>query len=121
MSDHTVNEPATTYESAAFPPKRMIAVSPRLGELLTRTTQSPDLETAVWKVLSEYVEMKVVALTGAITRFEQKWEMSFDEFSHRCKDGTLKQDPYSWEVEQDFWAWEQAVTLLQHYHSVSIQ
>ncbi len=96
----------------------MLAISPRLGELLTRATQTPDLETALWKVLSEYVDMKLVSLDETISNFERKWNMSFDVFSQKCKDGTLDQDPYSWEVEQDFWQWEQAVTLSQHYKAI---
>ncbi len=96
----------------------MVTLSPRLGELLTKATQTPDLETALWKVLSEYVELKVVALKQQIARFEHKWGMSFEEFSQRCREGTLETDPYSWEAEQDFWAWEKAVTLLHHYEAL---
>jgi len=96
----------------------MVTVSPRLGEFLTKATQTPDLETALWKVLSEYVELKSKALREQIAQFEQKWGMSFEEFSRRCQEGTLQTDPYSWEVEQDSWAWEKAVTLLRHYETL---
>ncbi len=41
--------------------------------------------------------------------------MTFAEFSERGKAGTLGQDPYSYEVESDFWEWEKAETLLKHY------
>jgi len=44
--------------------------------------------------------------------------MSFEEFSRRCKEGTLGVDPYSWEVERDFWEWERAETLLKHYETL---
>jgi hypothetical protein len=93
-------------------------MSPKMGELLTRATRTPDLETALWKVLSEYVDMKTSALKGTIARFEQKWGMSFDEFSRRTRERTLDKDAYSWEVEQDFWAWEEAATLLKHYETL---
>jgi hypothetical protein len=96
----------------------MVALSPRLGEFLTKATQTPDLETALWKVLLEYVELKSKALKEQIVQFESKWGMSFEEFSQRCREGTLQADPYSWEVEQDFWAWEKAVTLLRHYETL---
>jgi len=96
----------------------MISMSPRLGELLTRATQTPDLETALWKVLSEYVDMKIAALKETVARFEQKWGMPLAEFSQRCREGTLDGDIYSWDVEQDFWAWEQAATLLTHYEAL---
>lgn len=96
----------------------MLSVSPKLGELLIRTTQTPDLETALWKVLSEYVDLKIAALNETMAELEQKWQMSFDEFSKRLHAGTLDKDSYSWEVEQDFWKWEQAVTLLRHYQTL---
>ena len=82
----------------------MVTLSPRLGEFLTRATQTPDLETALWKVLLEYVELKRGALRKQVAQLESKWEMPFEEFSRRCREGPLQADPYSWEVEQDFWA-----------------
>jgi hypothetical protein len=96
----------------------MLSVSPKLGEFLIRTTQTPDLETALWKVLSEYVDLKIAALSETITQMESKWKMSFDEFSKRTHDGSLSKDAFSWEVEQDFWKWEQAVTLLKQYQAL---
>ncbi len=96
----------------------MLTISPKLGSLLTRTTKTPDLETALWKVLSEYVEMKILALKKTTTQLEEKWNMSFDEFSQRSRSKTLDKDIYSWETEQDFWAWEQALTLLEHYETL---
>jgi len=36
-----------------------IEVSPRLGALLTQVTEVPDLEAALWKVLSEYIDLKI--------------------------------------------------------------
>ncbi len=96
----------------------MISVSPKLGELLIRTTQTPDLEAALLKVLTEYVDFKIAALSQTITELENKWHLSFDDFVQRAREGTLGQDAYSWEVEQDFWKWEQAVTLLKHYQAL---
>jgi len=96
----------------------MVTLSPRLGGFLTKAAQTPDLETALWKVLLEYVELKREALREQVAQFEGKWEMSFEEFSRQCREGSLQADPYSWEVEQDFWAWEQAVTLLRHYETL---
>jgi len=62
--------------------------------------------------------LKTSALRESIARFEQKWGMSFEEFSQHCRDGTLDSDAYSWEVEQDFWSWEQATTLLKQYEAL---
>ena len=47
--------------------------------------------------------------------------MNFDEFSKRSEAKTLGQDPYSYEVESDFWEWEKAETLLKHYGTLKKQ
>lgn len=69
-------------------------------------------------MLSEYVDMKIATLKETVARLEQKWGMTLAEFSQRCREGTLDEDVYSWDVEQDFWAWEQATTLLKHYEAL---
>jgi hypothetical protein len=73
--------------------KAMVTLSPRLGGFLTKATQTPDLETALWKVLLEYVELKREALQEQVAQFEGKWGMSFGEFSRRCQEGSLQADP----------------------------
>ena len=95
-----------------------VSVPPRVGALLTQVTELPDLEAALWRVLSEYIELKTARLREDIQAFEAKWDMDFDEFSERCEAGTLDTDPYSYEVESDFWEWESAETLLEHYESL---
>jgi len=59
--------------------------------------------------------MKMAALREANTGYERKWGMTFDEFARQCQKGALKEDAFSWDVEQDSWGWEQTVTLLNHY------
>ncbi len=96
----------------------ILTVSPRMGVLLTQVTETPDLETALWKVLSEYLNLKLQLFREHIRAFESKWGMTFKVFSEHCAAGTLGQDPYAYEVESDFWEWEQAETLLQHYETL---
>jgi len=86
-----------------------------VGALLTQVTETPDLETALWKVLSEYIDLKISFFKRRIKEFETKWGMPFEKFSKRFKTGTLEQDSYDYVVESDFWAWEKAETLLEHY------
>ncbi len=50
-----------------------------------------------------------------INQFEAKWGMIFVEFVEKFGAGDLGLDSYAYEVEADFWAWEQAETLRQHY------
>lgn len=98
-----------------------ISIPPRLGALLTELVEIPDIGMALRKVLSEYLELKSKALEERIAAFEAKWGMSFEEFSQKCAEGTLAGDAYSYEVERDFWEWEQAVTLQNHYESLRLQ
>ena len=98
-----------------------MTISPRAGVLLTKMTETPDLETALWKMLSEYTDLKTKVLRQQIEVFESKWGGTFEEFSERCQAGTLGQDPYAYEVESDFWDWEKAETLLQHYRALQIR
>ena len=70
---------------------------------------------------SEYLELKRRAMDERIAAFEAKWDMSFDEFSRKCAEGTLAGDAYSYEVEKDFWEWGQAVTLQDHYESLRLR
>jgi len=98
-----------------------ITLSPRISVFLTQVTETPDLETALWKILSEYIDLKIGLIKQRIWAFESKWEMSFAEFSERCEAGTLDQDAYAYEVESDFWEWEKAETLLQHYEGLQAQ
>ena len=95
-----------------------ITVSPQVGAFLTQVTETSDLGTALWKVLSDYIELKTNFLRENIQAFETKWGMSFEEFSGHCEDGTLDRSAYDYEVESDFWEWEKAETLSQHYDAL---
>ena len=95
-----------------------MTLSPQAGLLLTKITDTSDLETALWRVLHDYTALKTHQLRQQITAFELKWDMSFDEFARRCEQGTLTQDPYAYDVESDYWDWEKAVTLLNHYEGL---
>ena len=55
---------------------------------------------------------RAVELLRRTDGFESKWAMTFAEFAEACKLNTLGQDSYSYEVESDYWEWEEAVTLL---------
>ncbi len=98
----------------------MPAITPRLGELLVKTTKAKDIDDAFQKVLRDYVELKMKSLQDTITKFESKWELSFEEFKTKINDKTLKKDIYSFDVEQDFWLWEEAETLKDHYEDLQI-
>ena len=43
-----------------------------------------------------------------------------NEFGQRMKDGSLGKYAHAFEVEQDFWKWEEVITLKQHYETDKI-
>lgn len=98
-----------------------ITVSPRIGVVLSEVTETPDLETAMWQVLTEYIDLKTRALLERIREFETRWGMTFAEFAERMKADQLGQDPYSYEVESAYWEWEEIETLRKHYENVRVR
>ncbi|MBI5749899.1 MAG: hypothetical protein HZA00_12330 [Nitrospinae bacterium] len=93
----------------------MITVSPQIGEFLIKVTQLPDIEAALKRVLTEYLDLKISDLKAKIKGYESKWKMTFKEFEGACKNKTLKTDVYSYEVEKDFWEWEGLESVLKYY------
>lgn len=96
----------------------MSTISPRLGEFLIRTTGTPDIDDALHKVFSDYMELKLSSLNRVVDAFRLKWGGDFESFKADMKNGTLGKDPYSDEVEKDFWEWEEAETLKKHYETL---
>lgn len=96
----------------------MVTVSPQIGEFLLKVTHLPDIDTALRKVLTEYLELKVNQLESKINGYESVWKMTFNEFEDACKNNKLKADVFSYEVEKDFWEWEQLETLLKYYKDI---
>ena len=89
--------------------------------MLVEITQTPDIHMALTKVLTEYLELKIRELQERIAVYEEKWNLSFDEFSTRCQNKNLGQDIYSYEVERDFWEWERLESLRKHYVQMKSQ
>lgn len=98
-----------------------ISVSPRIGVVLSEVTETPDLETAMWQVLTEYIDLKSWALLERIYEFEARWGMTFVDFAERMKADQLGQDPYAYEVERAYWEWEEIETLRKHYEDVRVR
>lgn len=90
----------------------MLTLSPQVGELLLQATQSQDLDEALQKVLRDYIELKLAALSTEISCLETKWGCPFAVFREKTK------DEYSYEVESTFWEWERLETLQAHYQAL---
>ena len=91
---------------------KMIAISPQLCKLLLEITKATDVEIAFNKILREYIDLKLKHLEEISKSFKEKWQMSFEEFKEKMKEN------YSYEVEKDFWEWEEAETLKQYYTKI---
>lgn len=93
-------------------------ISPRAGLLLTQLTKSSDFDTALWKLLLDYLDLKVQALDAERVALEAKWGMSFADFQRKIETDSLDADAYSFAVEQDYWQWEKNETLRQYYEEL---
>lgn len=45
----------------------------------------------------------------------------FSTFKRRLAEDDLPDDSYSYDVEQDYWEWEEAETLKAHYQQVQTE
>ena len=99
----------------------MLTLSPKLGNFLIKAAETADIDMALRKILFEYLDLKLKELQGQTKNFEEKWGMSFEEFSAKCKQKEIGKDIYSYEVEKDFWDWERVETLRQHYGELKSQ
>jgi hypothetical protein len=90
----------------------MLALSPQVGELLLQATQSQDLAEVLHKVLGEYLDLKLASLEADISLLEKKWRCGFADFREKTR------EDYRYDVEKDFWEWEQLETLKAHYHAL---
>ena len=99
----------------------MPTLSPDVGSHLLKATRSKDLDEAFETVLSEYLELKIDRLEQTTNTLEEKWGMDFSTFKQRIAEDDLPADAYSYEVEQDFWDWEEAETLKTHYQEVQAE
>ena len=64
----------------------MLSVSPRIVVVLSEATETPNLETAMWWILTEYVDLKTRELREQARTFEVRWVMTFVEFVERVED-----------------------------------
>lgn len=79
--------------------------------LAQEVTGQPDPETAVGEVLQTYLQQKMRRCRRTIARLEKKYGLTFEGFTQRLG----RELPLSWEHEQDFLAWEEALTNLRYF------
>lgn len=70
----------------------MPVMSPKLSEVLVKTTHSKDIDDAFNKIFSEYLELKLKTLQEKIDEFQKRWGMNFEKFKKHFAEGTLKEN-----------------------------
>jgi hypothetical protein len=89
------------------------ATSPNsVYEVMRQVTGETALDAGLPILLKYLFHYKKETLKSKITFFEGKYGMALKEFEQACKDGRIA-DPYSYEVENDGWEWDSAVTELK--------
>ncbi|MDX1959032.1 MAG: hypothetical protein SFU98_10695 [Leptospiraceae bacterium] len=90
----------------------MLTLEPKLGSFLLNVTQATDLKEAFHKVFSEYLNLKIHFLENQIQELSKKYNSNYEGFLEIYK---LNHDE---EVENDFYAWDEANSLLEHYKDI---
>jgi len=89
------------------------ATSPNsVYEVMRQVTGETALDAGLPIVLKYMFRYKKETLKSKIAFFEGKYGMALKEFEQACKDGRIA-NPYSYEVENDGWEWDSAVTELK--------
>jgi len=68
--------------------------------------------------LKSYLIKRIVELTQIIRRFEKKYGVNFKEFEGR---NLLDQLGHTWEVEEDYYEWDRAVTELERLEEILME
>lgn len=67
----------------------------------------PDL--ALFLALKDLVRLRLEAADAKIAAFEEKYKTDFAHFKTDWEKGEIA-NPYSFDVEEDYWEWEAAIT-----------
>jgi len=99
----------------------MPVMTAKLSEALVKATFARDVNDAFNKIFTEYLVLKLNQLQHTIECLQEKWGTSFEEFKNQIAENKLSRDSYSYDVEKDFWQWEEAETLREHYNDIKSQ
>jgi hypothetical protein len=72
-------------------------------------------ESVLADALKRYVVTRIIEFEGVVKRMEEKYGMAFERFEDR---GMLNKLGHSWEVEQDYYDWDRAVTELKKFKEI---
>jgi len=72
-------------------------------------------EDVLFDALKRYIVMRIVEFEGVVKRMEEKYGVIFEQFEDR---DMLSKLGHSWEVEQDYYDWDRAVTELGKFKEI---
>jgi hypothetical protein len=87
-------------------------------KVLRRLTGESRPDVALNLALKSLVNLKIEAAHTTIHEFEEKYSMDFVEFQDKWQAGEIT-DARSYAVEQDYWAWEAAITDLSELEELA--
>lgn len=92
-------------------------VSKPVYRILNTLTGEPRVEIALPLALKELVHLKLQQSSQQRLAFEERYGMDFVAFQQTWMNRE-EQQKYSYEVEQDLWEWEAAITDAERYQEM---
>lgn len=84
---------------------------------LTELTGEPQIDVALLITLQDALKYRLEAIQDAIQKFEQKHEMSFEQFQEYGEMGQLS-DQFSYEIESDYLEWEGLISRKKNLEKI---
>lgn len=85
------------------------AISAETAKLLKDLTGATDLDAAVLIAVEDVLEHRLESIEDEIAELHDRYGMDFDAFQAAWEEGDI-QDRHSYDVERDYWRWEELVT-----------
>ena len=87
----------------------------QLQKLAKEATGTESLTEAIEVALRGYVEQKLSQYEATITELEARYGVDFNAFEAKVGNEL----PLSWENEQAYMTWQEAITNLEHFHEIA--
>jgi hypothetical protein len=84
-------------------------ISKPIYQVLSDLTQEPRVEVALPLAIKDWVRLKLNEATRQRLAYERRYGMDFFTFKHDWEQDAIA-NKHTYEVEQDYWEWEAAVT-----------
>lgn len=92
-------------------------VSKPVYRILNTLTGEPRVEVALPLALKELLQLRLHAANQQRSAFEKRYGVDFPTFQKNWNNAE-EVHKHSYEVEQDFWEWEAAVSDVERYHEM---